>query len=298
MRPRLPKPGAALIVEEWLKTHSPDGKARAFFASTRPDPRLLGANLLAATTGIRLGEVRGLLVQDVRGDSIHVCHNFQDREGLKGPKGSKGNSVQARDVPLPSATAQVLEGLIESNPWRDGFVFFGDTRGLPIGKAEIEDGHNQGCAAIGIDTATRKARGLGFHPWRHWYNSNLRGVVPDHALRALTAHRSAEMTDHYAEITAEQRAAVGGLAEGTSYKDYDDSLLKLTTESGRMDTHERVSPRYPNAKRVHVSLYCGLGSMKVQLHFDTLSQCKEFLSCTMDEEAYRTILQRRGDLEA
>jgi integrase len=57
-----------------------------------------------------------------------------------------------------------------------------------------------------------EVRGLGFHAWRHWYNSMLRGQVPDHALRALTGHRSEAMTDHYTEITAEQRSAVAALA--------------------------------------------------------------------------------------
>ena len=65
---------------------------------------------------------------------------------------------------------------------------------------------------LGISEEDRRARGLTFHSWRHWYNSMLRGKVADHTLRALTGHKSEAMTDNYTEITADQRAAVGVLA--------------------------------------------------------------------------------------
>ena len=56
------------------------------------DPRYYGINLLAATTGMRLGEIRGLQAEDIREDYIHVCHNWQDTEPegrkMKGPKHS------------------------------------------------------------------------------------------------------------------------------------------------------------------------------------------------------------------
>jgi integrase len=65
-----------------------------------------------------------------------------------------------------------------------------------------------------IPDAERRRRGLTFHSWRYWYNSMLRGRVPDHALRALTGHHSEAMTERYTEITADQRREIARLANG------------------------------------------------------------------------------------
>jgi len=190
-------------------------EAKEFFALEWADPRVFGAQVIAATTGLRLGEVRGLQAGDLEGDVLHVCHNWEDRDGLKGPKGSKGKrKIKTRTIPVPPKTATIINELAGRNPWADGFVLFGDSKGRPISKKEIEDGFAAGCEAIGITEKKREERGLGFHAWRHWYNSNLRGAISDPVLRALTGHSSAKMTDHYFEVTAEQRTAVAKLAAG------------------------------------------------------------------------------------
>jgi integrase len=203
-----------LAEEDYIRQPLSIAECRAFFGITWIDPRLLAVNLRGATTGMRLGEVRGLQAEDILSDAIHVCHNWQDREGLKGPKGSKGANIKERFVPLPGKTREVITQLADRNPWGDGFAIFGDVRERPISARLIQTSYNAALAAIGIDDQARTARGLGFHAWRHWYNSQLRGQVPDHALRALTGHHSEAMTDLYTEITAEQRAAVMLLAEG------------------------------------------------------------------------------------
>ena len=53
-----------------------------------------------------------------------------------------------------------------------------------------------------------KTRNLSFHAWRHFYNTMLRGHIPDYALRKLTGHQNEEMTDRYSAITEEQKNAV------------------------------------------------------------------------------------------
>jgi len=183
-------------------------EARAFFSSPWDDPRLYAVNLLAATSGLRLGECRGLMVDDLADTEIRVSHNWQDGEGLKTPKwGSQ------RVVPVPPATIATLRALDDANPWRNGFVFFGSHRDKPMTKVTIEKDFRERVAALpGIGEATRKTRGLTFHSWRHWYVSMLRGTVPDHVLRAQTGHRSEAMTERYTEITDEARAQVLQLA--------------------------------------------------------------------------------------
>jgi integrase len=220
-----------LAEEDYVRQILTREEVKAFFALSWSDPRHYAINLLAATTGMRLGECRGLLVDDLRPGGIHVCHNWQDKEKEKeknkGPKGSKGAMIKARDIPLPPSTERVILELADHNPWKDGFVFFGDRKSSPLGKQIIETAYSEALAAIGIEDdraakkekrephpGSRQARGLGFHAWRHWFNSYLRGKVDDHVLQALTGHQSQEMTDHYTEVTAEQREAVAKLAEG------------------------------------------------------------------------------------
>ena len=183
------------------------GEVRAFFALSWQDPRLLAASLTAATTGLRLGEIRGLQTEDVQSGYLRVQHNWQDGEGLKAPKwGSK------RDVPLPARTEGALHALIDSNPWGDGFVFYGVRRGCPPDRKTITNAFIDGLSRIGICEEVRRRRGLTFHSWRHFYNSMLRGQLPDHALRALTGHRSEAMTDRYTTLTDEQRRAAAALS--------------------------------------------------------------------------------------
>lgn len=186
---------------------TPD-EVRKFFSLPWEDIRHYAINMLAATTGMRLGECRGLKADNVRGEKIDIVSNWQDGEGLKLPKGGK-----VRSVPVPSRTADALIDSAMANPHGDGFVFAGKQPGEPISKREVYQSFNQALGKIGIKQNEIKRRKLTFHAWRHWYNSMMRGKIDDHALRRLTGHSSGAMTERYTEITTEQRVAVAKLAE-------------------------------------------------------------------------------------
>ncbi len=193
-------------------------EARRFFALAWADPRYYAANLIAAMTGMRLGEIRGLQAEDVRADSIHVCHNWQDAEPagrkLKGPKHSTLVNIKARDVPLVPRLGALLRELVARNPYRDGFVLWGDRAGRPPSATIIERHYYAGLRQIGIGEEERKRRSLTFHAWRHFFNSYVRQYLPDYQLRLLTGHTSASMTERYTStaITEEQRNAVAQIA--------------------------------------------------------------------------------------
>jgi integrase len=186
---------------------TPD-ETREFFSRVWIDRKQRTINLLAATTGMRLGECLGLLKEDLRGDFIHVCHNWQDREGLKAPKWGS-----VRDVPIPSKTREALDELLALNDRENNFVFYGWRYNRPMGGHTVTVAYNQAIIDLGIKEEDRKARGLTFHSWRHWYNSMMRGPIDEHTLRSLTGHRSEAMTDYYTEITEDQRKKVLALAE-------------------------------------------------------------------------------------
>jgi integrase len=193
-------------------------EARRLFSLEWRDERHYAFNLVAALTGLRLGEIRGLQAEDIRGDYIHVCHNWQDTEPegrkLKGPKHSTLINIKSRDVPVPPKLMPLLHDLAEKNPWKDGFLIWGDSRGKPLSESVILRHLYEGLEKIGIDAEERRKRRLNFHAWRHFYNTNIRPYVPDYQLRMLTGHTSEAMSDRYTEITAEQRKVVAGIADG------------------------------------------------------------------------------------
>ena len=94
------------------------------------DLRHYAINLLAATTGVRLGECRGLMTEDVHDDWVNGRGNWQDGEWVKLPKGWK-----VRAVTTPSKITVVMKNLIAANPGRNEFEFCGSSRERPIGGA-------------------------------------------------------------------------------------------------------------------------------------------------------------------
>jgi integrase len=188
-------------------------EARAVLAGTWPDERYRLINLLAVATGMRLGECRALrvenLVQDGEFWCIRVVCNWQDGEGLKPPKWGS-----SRLVPISSRLAGCLLELAGKNPWHNGFVFYGSSPSSPVAKRAVEQAFNAAVRAAGISEEDRVARGLTFHSWRHWLDSYLRGKIPDHALQALTGHRTQAVAESYSHVTEEQRQQMMKLTDG------------------------------------------------------------------------------------
>ena len=178
------------------------------FLGFAADPRQYAINLVAATAGLRLGECRGLLHEDIKDGYIDIRHNWQDGEGIKEPKwGSAGQ------VPIPPKTQKVLKELIAANPYQNNFVFWGSDPDVPIAKRAVSDYFNN-IVEVKMEIKDRSARGLTFHAWRHYYTSGLRGKISDHALRSFTRHSNEDMTERYTHITEETRKAVSELANG------------------------------------------------------------------------------------
>ena len=71
--------------------------------------------LLSATTGMRMGEIRGLTIDKVYIDYIEVSQAWGEHDGLKGTKSGK-----SRIVPI---TKQVHDLLFDIAPRKEGFIF-------------------------------------------------------------------------------------------------------------------------------------------------------------------------------
>jgi integrase len=173
------------------------------------DYRHYTINLLAATTGARLGEIRGLLVEDFCSDHVDIRHSWEDHSGLKEPKwGSQ------RSVPIGCRVRVALERVISETRPRT-FLFYGEkSTDRPMSARPIENWLYEAMSRIGISPSERRARNLTFHSWRHWLNTALRSRgLADHKLRMITGHRTQTMSDHYTHYNASDFGEVMQLQE-------------------------------------------------------------------------------------
>jgi integrase/recombinase XerD len=156
------------------------------------------AHKLAACTGMRISELRGLRGEYVFADYIYVCGQYT-RLGYTRHTKTKRN----RNIPIPAAMRGELEELIRVNG--DGFVFSEDGGKTPITMERINRGFEKALGNIGIGRAERLKRNLSFHAWRHFFNTLLRvNNVTDAKVQSVTGHRSKKMTDHYTHFDTRQ----------------------------------------------------------------------------------------------
>jgi integrase len=175
------------------------------------DPRHFGLNLLAASTGMRLGECQALQIRYFHPEFVEVRHSWDDKYGISAPK---WNSV--RVVPIPSRTSAAIGALLELKRWGDpkpeDVIFWGQDRRTPLTKTAILKQFKAALARIGIPEEQRRRRVLLFHGYRHLFNTLVRGTVPDEQLRRVTGHKGITMSDQYdhpgvehlADVKAEQ----------------------------------------------------------------------------------------------
>ena len=190
-----------------------DREVRRLFADPAlfPDYRMYAANLLAFTTGARMGEVRGLLVDDVHRDHIVIQHSWEEGHGLKEPK---YGSVRA--VPIGPRVYDALDTVIrEYRPEAIVFYGFNGDRSVPVSKTHINKSLVYALVNLRLpesmrnDTKKRERiarvyaeRRVTFHSWRHKLNTVLRTAgVPDSKIRLLTGHRGEAMTNWYTRFT-------------------------------------------------------------------------------------------------
>ena len=173
----------------------------------KDDLRHYGLNLLAASTGMRLGECQGLQIKYVYPQYINVVHGWDDRYGISPPK---WNSV--RIVPIPQKTSTALTSLINSHRWGEpqpeDIVFWGVDRNTPLSKTGILRTFKIALKRIGIEEEERRRRVLVFHSYRHGFNSMIRGKVPDEQLRRVTGHKTLAMSDTYDHVAIEHLSDV------------------------------------------------------------------------------------------
>ena len=162
------------------------------------DIRAYTACLLAAETGMRLGEVRGLLYRNLHLDEgyLDVLTNWIDGEGLKPPKWGSTRS----GVPVSPRCAIAIRQMMQVNRWEptdDGFVFSHiEYQDRPIATAAINRALKRAMKAAGIPP------GRTFQSFRHSLASHWNG--PLNAIQQVLGHSAIEMTQHYSDHATDE----------------------------------------------------------------------------------------------
>ncbi len=168
------------------------------------DRRAYAGNLLAATTGLRLGELMGLVLADVRLDEgfLHVRRSWDTRLKMMNETTKTG---RARNIFVPENVREELARIRDLNPYTEAgpeaFLFFGHRADRPMDGNAFIRALYEALARIGIDDAERRRRNITFHSWRHWLNSLLiNAKIPLQKIQSITGHLTPEMSQHYYQL--------------------------------------------------------------------------------------------------
>ncbi len=153
------------------------------------------ANLLSAMTGMRLGEVMGLQVEDIiEGHGrpfLDIKNSYSKKYGLKDTK-----THQKRLVPIRPDLLQLLK---EIKP-ESGYVFSLDEGATPI-KEGIRRALYRAMDRLGFGKEKRKKWNVVFHSWRYYANTMyLESGMPIAGVQAITGHSTLQMTEHYSRV--------------------------------------------------------------------------------------------------
>lgn len=161
---------------------------------------------LASATGMKLGEIRALTVEQIRQDEkgqyfIRVDSNWADLGGRKSTK-----SGYTRIVPI----CKELYDLLMSISTGSGLIFSLDGKN-PVKDTTITDKLKAKMLEAGIPYDGRK---LSFHSFRNTMNTWLVAHhISGELTRAIMGHERKEMTDHYLNLKNSDMATITNLQE-------------------------------------------------------------------------------------
>jgi integrase len=204
-------------------------EAAELFAVTWPDKRTYAGNILAATSGLRQGEITALRQSDIEGETaLNIRHSWAREMGLKSTK-----TGECRRVPVLPQVMNLLRDLIRENPWvqagavDDPFIFY--HTGGPDRPIHERDFSYALKAAVETVNAGRKRadpdaelinlkdRNIVFHSWRHYFAARMVDKMsPDQIVR-VTGHKTRTVFDHYADHIEEKNLDEMRDAAGTVF---------------------------------------------------------------------------------
>jgi integrase len=181
-----------------------EAETQAVFSVEWQDNRSRVGNLVAATSGLRAGEIVALRREDIGTDRLYVRHSWSFADGLKTPKNG-----ETREVPLLPSVRDELLKLADECPYQCQWIFYGPDPDKPMNIDALGRGLHKALIATGWTGEKIQSRNITFHGWRHAYAKRMSGVIDIRTMK-LTGHKTAGMLEHYAahaEETDFQKAA-------------------------------------------------------------------------------------------
>jgi len=170
-----------------------DAEVKKLFAREWSDRRAKLGNMLAATTGLRVGELVALQTQDIDENVLHIRHSWSEQDRLKTTKTNKD-----RTVPILAFLRKELLKLASENPHGPSptsFVFWSTVRDdTPCDRKLFTDHLREHLKAMKIDSD----RGIVFHSWRHYYSARMADHLDKRSVMSATGHTSESVFDVYA----------------------------------------------------------------------------------------------------
>lgn len=167
-------------------------EAKKIFSSPWKNSMLRLANLLAMCTGMRIGEIQALQIQDIGKDRIYIRHNWANIDGLKCPKNG-----EKREVKIPLGLSLMLFELIKKNPFGQSpknFVFYGLKPDIPCKSISVNKALKIRLKELNIAPEKK----ITFHSWRHFFSTVMADKIDERKLCLATGHKSLKILEHYA----------------------------------------------------------------------------------------------------
>jgi integrase len=189
---RVTSPEKGVLTKEELRELFSDEKRSLIW----PNTMHYIFNYLAASTGLRLGELLALKPLDLSNDKLFITHSFNPDDGLKTTKNGK-----SRLIPLNKKLLTLLKEYCQIKP-PDEYIFSSCKNGLkPVGHKIVYKHFKRALENIGINEEERKQKNITFQSYRHGFNSMLlQAGTPPETVRLLTGHSGPSMTAHYAHL--------------------------------------------------------------------------------------------------
>lgn len=153
--------------------------------------------ILIASCGLRIGEARGLTVnQFMFTENILVINGFCKRNGEKTNYNKKGSvdNDKIRVIPIPNTTAQLVQNFIKSKKLRGKDFLFTMDDGSIYRQDHLEYVFKKIIKSTGINTNDRK---IVPHSLRFTYVTRMRRQLPIENVQRIVGHSSIEMTQYY-----------------------------------------------------------------------------------------------------
>lgn len=156
-------------------------------------------NLTALKTGMRLGELLALRVEDIVDGCFVISHSYNSAYGGL----SSTKTKKSRTIPV---NYELLEEITEMLGFREsGYVFSVNNGITPVSRQSVYRTFYNAMESIGLDRNILTARNITFHSWRHTFASDLANKnAPELYIRKLTGHSSQSVFNNYTHLQTEQ----------------------------------------------------------------------------------------------